>query len=41
MLKPTMTVEDAGDYDEQRFNTTGFLDTAIVTICHTKTKHEI
>jgi len=35
---PTLTVEDARDYDgEQRFNTTGFLGTAIVTICHTET----
>jgi uncharacterized DUF497 family protein len=39
---PTMTQEDARDYDgEQRYNTTGFLGLAIVTICHTETKHEI
>jgi len=39
---PTFTVEDARDYDgEQRFNSTGFLDTAIVTICHTETGDEI
>lgn len=30
---PTMTQEDARDYDgEQRYNTTGFLGLAIVTI---------
>ena len=35
-------MEDARDYDgEQRFNSTGFLDTAIVTICHTETEDEI
>ena len=39
---PTFTVEDARDYDgEQRFNSTGFLSTTIVTICHTETEDEI
>lgn len=39
---PTFTVEDARDYGgEQRFNSTGFLGTAIVTICHTETEDEI
>ncbi len=39
---PTVTVEDDRDYDgEQRFNSTGFLRTAIVTICHTETENEI
>jgi len=39
---PTFTVEDARDYDgEQRFNSTGFLDATIVTICHTETEDEI
>jgi uncharacterized DUF497 family protein len=39
---PTFTVEDAHDYGgEQRFNSTGFLDAAIVTICHTETEDEI
>ena len=39
---PTMTLEDGRHYHgEQRFNTTGFLDTAIVTICHTETGDEI
>ena len=39
---PTFTVEDARDYDgERRFNSTGFLDTAIVTICHTEAEDEI
>jgi len=39
---PTFTVEDARDYDgEQRFNSTGFLGTTIVTICHTETEDEI
>jgi len=39
---PTLTVEDVRDYDgEQRFMTTGFLDTAIVTICHTETDEYI
>jgi len=39
---PTITVEDVRDYNgEQRFNTTGFLGTVIVTICHTETDDEI
>ncbi len=39
---PTFTVEDARDYGgEQRFNSTGFLGAAIVTICHTETEDEI
>ena len=39
---PTFTVEDAHDYDgEQRFNSTGFLGMAIVTICHTESEDEI
>ena len=39
---PTFTVEDASDYDgEQRFNSTGFLGMAIVTICHTESEDEI
>ena len=39
---PTFTVEDTRDYDgEQRFNSTGFLGTAIVTICHTESEDEI
>jgi uncharacterized protein len=39
---PTMTLEDARDYQgEQRFNTTGFLGIAIVTICHTETEDDI
>ena len=39
---PTFTVEDTRYYGgEQRFNSTGFLDTAIVTICHTETEDEI
>jgi hypothetical protein len=39
---PTMTEEDARDYaGEQRFNTIGFLDTRIVTICHTESADEI
>jgi uncharacterized DUF497 family protein len=39
---PTLTLEDRRDYDgEQRFNTTGFLDISIVTICHTETDEEI
>jgi len=38
---PTMTVEDTRDYGEQRFNTTGFLRDALVTICHTEARHEI
>lgn len=39
---PTITGEDTRDYaDEQRFNSTGFLDTVIVTISHTETTDEI
>ena len=39
---PTFTVEDDRDYDgEQRFNSTGFLGMAIVTICHTESEDEI
>ena len=39
---PTFTVEDADDYNgQQRFKTTGFLDSDIVTICHTETDDEI
>lgn len=39
---PTFTVEDVRNYGgEQRFNSTGFLGTAIVTICHTETADEI
>ena len=39
---PTFTVEDARDYGgEQRFNSTSFLGTAIVTICHTENEDEI
>lgn len=39
---PTFTLEDARDYSgEQRFNSTGFLNTSIVTICHTETDDEI
>ena len=39
---PTFTMEDTRDYDgERRFNSTGFLGTAIVTICHTETEDEI
>lgn len=39
---PTFTVEDARNYGgEQRFNSTGFLDAAIVTICHTESETEI
>lgn len=39
---PTMTMEDARDYGgEQRFNSTGFLGTAIVTISHTESDDEI
>jgi uncharacterized DUF497 family protein len=33
--------EEARDYAEQRFNTTGFLGTVIVTICHTETENDI
>jgi uncharacterized DUF497 family protein len=37
-----MTLEDARDYKgEQRFNTTGFLGVAIVTICHTEAEANI
>ena len=39
---PTFTVEDTRHYDgEQRSYSTGFLGTAIVTICHTETEDEI
>ena len=39
---PTITQEDARDYaGEQRYNSTGFLGTALVTITHTETKDEI
>ena len=39
---PTITEEDTRNYDgEQRFNTTGFLGLAIVTITHTETEDEI
>lgn len=39
---PTFTVEDARDYGgEQRFNSTGFLGAAIVTISHTESETEI
>lgn len=39
---PTFTVADTRDYaGEQRFNSTGFLSTSIVTICHTETEDEI
>ncbi len=39
---PTFTVEDACDYDgEQRFNSTDFLGTTIVTICHTENEIHI
>ncbi len=39
---PTITEEDTRDHDgEQRFNTTGFLDATLVTICHTETDIEI
>jgi uncharacterized protein len=39
---PTFTVEDTRGYGgEQRFNSTGFLGTGIVTICHTETDEEI
>jgi uncharacterized DUF497 family protein len=37
-----MTLEDVRDYGgEQRYNTTGFLGTSLVTICHTETSEEI
>ena len=38
---PIFTVEDDRLYGEQRFNSTGFLGTAIVTICHTESDEEI
>jgi uncharacterized DUF497 family protein len=39
---PTLTEKDARDYEgERRFNTTGFLDARIVTICHTESVTEI
>ncbi|MBI5920706.1 MAG: BrnT family toxin [Betaproteobacteria bacterium] len=39
---PTFTEEDTRDYQgEQRFNSTGFLGTTIVTISHTETDDEI
>jgi uncharacterized DUF497 family protein len=39
---PTITEEDTCDYGgEQRFNSTGFLGTVIVTITHTETLSEI
>jgi uncharacterized DUF497 family protein len=39
---PTLTLEDVRDYGgEQRFNTTSFLGTAIVTLSHTETDDEI
>ena len=39
---PTFTVEDTHDYGgEQRFNSTGFLGTTILTICHNETEDEI
>ena len=39
---PTFTVEDSRSYGgAQRFNSTGFLGTSIVTICHTETDDEI
>ncbi len=39
---PTITVEDSRNYyGEQRFNTTGFLGTTIVTISHTETEDKI
>lgn len=39
---PTMTLEDTRDYGgEQRFNTTGFLNTIILTITHTERDDEI
>lgn len=39
---PTLTVEDARDYDgEQRFNTTGLLGVVFVTICHTESEDVI
>ena len=39
---PTFTVEDARDYGgEQRFNSTGFLGSVIITICHTESEDDI
>ncbi len=39
---PTITTEDARDYGgEQRFNSIGFLGSAIVTISHTETETTI
>jgi uncharacterized DUF497 family protein len=38
---PTMTVEDVREYDEKRFNTTGFLGVDIVINCHTEPDEEI
>lgn len=39
---PTITVEDERDYGgERRFNSTGFLGTAIVTLCHTETEDKM
>ena len=39
---PTCTIEDPRDYrGEQRFNSSGFLGTNLVTICHTETESEI
>lgn len=39
---PTCTIEDHRDFGgEQRFNSTGFLGTSLVTICHTETESEI
>ena len=39
---PTFTAEDTRDYHgEQRFNSTGFLGTVIVTISHTETEDKI
>ncbi len=39
---PTFTVEDTRGYNgERRFNSTGFLGTAIVTICHTESEDTI
>lgn len=39
---PTVTVEDTRDYGgEQRYNTTGFYNMLLVTICHTETESVI
>jgi len=39
---PTITTEDtSANYGEQRFNTLGLLDAAVVCICHTETDDEI